>query len=333
MTKDNVIFVRTLPMAGGRLKRLISGAPVLLFVLASIGPVLAAGTDHSKSAQIAPGQQATIIDANWYLQEYVDAARTSPATERAALYAKYVYEPLLKRCGEGGEYYEFGKYQLIRPITDLDALANEIAALRRAHLFSRIESALRKSAKLLPGPNTTVCVLAADPDTTYIRADLHGVGAYTFGTGRILLQIAPVADWKEWLPYTVAHEYHHSVWTWGHYSSQSTWTLLHSMIFEGKADAFAHSVFPGQTAPWVSTLTPEQEAAVWPTIKPELATTDFRVNQKFLFGRENVPKLAGYTIGFHIVERYLNIHPKATIAEWSALADAKLLDESGYGPE
>ncbi|MBV9087359.1 MAG: hypothetical protein JOY79_07745, partial [Acidobacteriaceae bacterium] len=224
------------------------------------------------------------------------------------------------------------KYNLIRPIVNLDALASEISALRRAHFFRSLESALRKSAKLLPGPSTTICVLAADPHTGYIRTDLHGVAGYTFGTGKILLQVAPVADWKEWLPYTVAHEYHHSAWTWKHYSDQPEWTLLHSLIFEGKADAFAHSVFPRQTATWASTLTPDQEAAVWQRMKPELASTDFRVNSKFMFGREDVPKLAGYTIGFHIVETYLKSHPAATIADWSALREQQLLNQSGYSP-
>ena len=203
----------------------------LLFLLASAGAVLAADTGLSKTAQIAPGQTATIINGNRYLQHYLDAARSRPAAERAALYTKYVYEPLLKRCGEGGEYYEFGKYNLIRPITNLDALANEIATLKQAELVRLIKSALGKSAKLLPGPSTTVCVLAADPDVGYVRTDLHGVAGYTFGAGKILLQFAPVADWKEWLPYTVAHEYHHSAWTWRHYPAQENWTLLHSTIF------------------------------------------------------------------------------------------------------
>jgi uncharacterized protein YjaZ len=311
------------------MKRLIRAGVVLLFLVVSTDWILAQDL-ASKSVQIAPGQQATIVDADKYLQQYVDAAKHSPAADRAALYAKLVYETVLKRCGEGGEFYEFGKYQLVRPINNLDALAKELSALKRAHFVRDIESALRKSAKLLPGPDTTVCVLAADPDTSYVRTDLHGVSGYTFGAGKILLQVAPVADWKHWLPYTVAHEYHHSAWTGQHYTKQSTWTLLHSMVFEGKADAFAHMVFPKQTAPWVSTLTPEQEAEVWPKMKPELANTDYRVNAKFMFGREDVPKLAGYTIGFHIVESYLRRHLKATIAEWTALPDAELLDESGY---
>jgi uncharacterized protein YjaZ len=303
---------------------------VLVLLLASAGAVLAAKDGSSRTAQIAPGQHATIINADQFMEKYLEAARNRPATERAALYAKYVYGPLLKTCGEGGEYYEFGKYNLIRPIANLGDLANEIAVLRRAHFFPRIEAALRKSAKLLPGPNTTICVLAADPDASYIRTDLHGISGYTFGAGKILLQIAPTADWEEWLPYTVAHEYHHSAWTWQHYADQPNWTLLHSILFEGKADAFAHSVFPRQTATWVSTLTPAQEAAVWPQMKPELASADFRLNNKFLFGREGVPKLAGYTIGFHIVESYLKTHPAATIAEWSALNEQQLLDQSGY---
>lgn len=286
-----------------------------------------------KTVHIAPGQQATIINANDYLQRYLDLARGKPAAEREALYAKYVYEPVLKLCGEGGEYYEFGKYNLIRPISNLEGLATEIATMRKAQLFRMVQSALTKSAKLLPGPSTTVCVMAADPDAGYVRTDLHGVSGYTFGAGKIFLQVAPVADWKQWLPYTVAHEYHHSAWTWRRHGAQVEWTLLHSIIFEGKADAFAHLVFPKQTAPWVSTLAPDQEATVWQKMRPELGTTDFRVNQKFLFGREGVPKLAGYTIGFHVVESYLGTHPTTTIAAWTALDEQQLLDSSGYGSD
>jgi uncharacterized protein YjaZ len=308
----------------GRRSRL---ALLLWLVCASIA--LAEQDGVPETVQIAAGQQATILNANSYLEHYLDAAQNKPASEQAALYAKYVYEPVLKACGEGGQYAEFGKYNLIRPITNLNALAKEIAALKRAHFFGKIESALRKSARLLPGPNTLLCVLAADPDAAYIRTDLHGTAGYTFGAGKILLQVAPTADWLDWLPYSVAHEYHHSAWTWKHYSDPN-WPLIHSIIFEGKADAFAHAVFPKQTATWANTLTPAQEVEVWQKMKPELASTDYRLNSKFLFGREDVPKLAGYTIGFHIVESYIKTHPAATIPEWSALKDQQLLDQSGY---
>jgi uncharacterized protein YjaZ len=307
-------------------------ALALLFMSIGEGRALARDVDGSKPVKIASRQNATIIDTNEYLQKYIDAARNKPADERAALYAKYFYEPVVKKCGEGGEYYEYGKYNLIRPITNLDALAKEIAIMRRADLANMIASALSRSAKLLPGPDTTVCVLAADPDSGYIRTDLHGVSGYTFGAGKILLQVATLGDWRQWVPYTVAHEYHHSTWTWQRHGKPVDWTLLHSIIFEGKADAFAHSVFPKQTAPWVSTLTSCQEAAVWPRMKAELATTDYRVNQKFLFGREDVPKLAGYTIGFHVVSDYLKNHPTATIADWTALDEQQLFNDSGYAP-
>ncbi|HEV7675796.1 MAG TPA: DUF2268 domain-containing putative Zn-dependent protease [Candidatus Angelobacter sp.] len=299
-------------------------------VLTLAGVVLAEQDGVSKTAQISAGQHVTILNTDHYLQQYLDAARNRPATEYAALYAKYVYGPVLKACGEGGEYYEYGKYNLTRPIANLGALARELAALRRAHFFGRIEAALRKSARLLPGPDTTVYVLAADPDAAYIRTDLHGTAGYTFGAGKILLQVAPTADWQEWLPYTVTHEYHHSAWTWKHYADQPSWPLLHGILFEGKADVFAHTVFPKQTATWANTLAPVQEASVWQKMKPELASTDFRANDKFLFGREGVPKLAGYTIGFHIVESYIKNHPAATIEEWSALNEQQLLDQSGY---
>jgi len=45
---------------------------------------------------------------------------------------------------------------------NLDALAAEASSLRRANLNAAIEDAMRRATKLLPRPDTTVCVLAAD---------------------------------------------------------------------------------------------------------------------------------------------------------------------------
>src|SRR5438270_11611058 len=97
------------------MKKVLRGITVAT-LLWSVGQctLLASDIEGSKTAQIGPSQNVTVIDVNGYLQQYIDVARKRPDADRAALYAKYVYEPLVKRCGEGGEYYEFGKYNLIR---------------------------------------------------------------------------------------------------------------------------------------------------------------------------------------------------------------------------
>ena len=47
---------------------------------------------------------------------------------------------------------------------------------------------------------------------------------------------------------------------------------------------------------------------------------------------DSVPFQAGYTIGFEIVQGYLEAHPDAEPAEWSRIDAREILEGSGYDP-
>ncbi|HEY3391869.1 MAG TPA: DUF2268 domain-containing putative Zn-dependent protease, partial [Lacipirellulaceae bacterium] len=159
--------------------------------------------------------------------------------------------------------------------------------------------------------------------------DMHGVGGFTAGAGKIWLTVLPRDDWQDWITYTVAHEYHHSAWTArrGELSNMADY-----LIFEGRADSFAQLVDPRQ-APWTNALTPEQENVAWPTIERHLGSTDPRLMQALMFGGAGgSPRWAGYTIGFHIVQRFLKRHPDWSVRQWTEVSTNELLKQAAYAP-
>jgi len=106
------------------------------------------------------------------------------------------------------------------------------------------------------------------------------------------------------------------------------------LVFEGRADSFARLVYPEMAAPWTEALVPAQEARYWQAMQPYLDTTSVETHRRFMFGGGGyqVPRWTGYTIGFHIVQSYLQGHPDVGVDEWTAMDAHDLLAESGYNP-
>ncbi len=102
-------------------------------------------------------------------------------------------------------------------------------------------------------------------------------------------------------------------------------TLLECMVNEGLADHFMIEVLNCEITPWASALTEEQIHENIIRVKPLLRIKHESWNTEFsekhfdpwMFGRggeDPIPHWTGYSIGWKIVEDYLNIHPDATAA-------------------
>jgi uncharacterized protein YjaZ len=217
----------------------------------------------------------------------------------------------------------------------LNGLADEIMVLRQDSLNIALREGLRKAVDVLPGPDTTVCVLAADPAADYIKTDLHGVSGITVGAGKIWLLINPgnsglQGDWQDRVRYTIVHEYHHSSWTKRYYDKATPDDLLNYLVFEGRAESFAHIVYPDFDVPWGHALTNKQKAEVWLAMRPALTSTDFGTMRAMMFGGPNIPHWAGYTIGFDIVESYRKRHPEVSVGSWTAMKPETILAGSDF---
>lgn len=262
--------------------------------------------------------------------DYIEAARQAQNPDLESLMETHVIRPNWDDCA-GREYIPPPGSIFDQPIQDLDTLEENIHKLASSNLEQVVRSALQKSSTYLDRPDTTVCIIAADPSNWFIRERMNGVNGWTFGSGKIILQIYPTGGWKSWVPYVIAHEYHHSAWTSLYYAANQPEELIDRIIFEGKADSFAHIVYPAVNPPWTDALETEQEREQWHRIIAQQDETNSAVKSSYMVGNnENTPTWTGYTIGFHIVQSYLEIHPDDSIQNWTELSPEELLAQSVY---
>ena len=90
----------------------------------------------------------------------------------------------------------------------------------------------------------------------------------------------------------------------------------------------------GILAPLSVRLTPPQEAKQWNEMKNHLMGNDEALYRRFSLGDENVgtPRNTAYTIGYHIVQAYLEAHPTSTVLDLMNEEAQTILAESGYSP-
>jgi uncharacterized protein YjaZ len=277
-----------------------------------------------------------IIPAFEAQADYIAAVRADPSADKDALYKKYVAD----RYGESCLYSGLLTPSMTRPtvghpIGDLDQLAENVRILRESDIVQVAKTTLQQAAALLPGSKITVCLFAADPTyQSVVSLFMHGLYALANDPSRVVVEVVPQGDWHDLLSYTFAHEYHHTIYIQRLPTPQSDPVpkdLLDNLLCEGRADSFAHLLYPNVGVSRVNALTPEEEAAQWQAIQAGLTNTSYSDFQRFLFGDgDKIPTWTGYTIGFHIVQKYIHSHPNASPAEWTTLDADKLLAESGY---
>jgi uncharacterized protein YjaZ len=192
---------------------------------------------------------------------------------------------------------------------------------------------LRKVEGKLRGSATAITVQAG----SYKTIPDVGIGGYTHAaSGEVKItmdQRSPVGLrplLTVWLPVALAHELHHSkrILDGPGYGI----TLLEAMITEGSAEAFVRETYPhAPRRPWVQPLAPEQEADVWERARPLLHKSEgLAGHERWFFGGRDLPRWAGYRIGYAIARAYLERHPERTAAELATMRAEDVLAGSGY---
>ncbi len=279
---------------------------------------------------IVPAYQGTL--------KYIAAARTDPGADLHILWSQTVLDPFWQEWAADQFNEARTREELSTPVgrEDLDELEREALALEAAGIEAIVEQAYGRIAAALPTalPDKAVCILALNPARRHVLERQNGVTGSCVGDN-ILLEIHPGGEnWQRWVPYVLAHEYNHTVAGYTHFylKGRTCASLLDSMIFEGLADTFANSLFPGLDPTWTRALTSRQETEQWKIMQPYLDSPDPEHYLRFIFGRgtSGAPAFTGYTIGFRIVQAYLRAHPTACMPDLVMMDSCELLAESGY---
>jgi hypothetical protein len=198
-----------------------------------------------------------------------------------------------------------------------------------------VRDTLGEIDRRLRGSNTTVHISAG----SFFTIPDVGIGGFTdpsTGVVRISMDAKSPLPVRRllatWLPITLAHELHHSrrILDGPGYGD----TLLDAMIAEGSAEAFVREVYPdAPPIPWVRRMSERTEARTWRKARTVLrGLDDASVHQRWFFGEDDIPRWAGYKIGYRIANAYLDHHPSSSAADLALLKSADIYRGSRYDP-
>jgi uncharacterized protein YjaZ len=132
-------------------------------------------------------------------------------------------------------------------------------------------------------PKPGVVFVTVDPDNSALHANVDGSLERMF-----------------------AHELHHAArWDGPGYGS----TLGEALVSEGLAGHFVLELVGGPPEPWERLPDGEVRSHMTHAVQ-EWDRTDYN-HEAWFFGRRDLPRWLGYSLGFRLVERFLSEHPRS----------------------
>ena len=243
---------------------------------------------------------------------------------------------------------ELGERSTVTQLGDPEPedLISALEKLETGSPKSLVEEALAQCSKELSRPdlNSRVFLLPGDGASRVLVRQMKGVLGFSLGAQAMMLFLWPTDGWQKWLTYVVTHEYLHLVrnllFPRGlaggklvYMKTQEPETLLDALVAEGLADVFAMQIHRDTRPPWTDALAPDVERSLWPRVHRRFAVSDTTEIRRILFGdNDRIPLWTGYTIGYHIVKRYLESVPGTQPASLVGLPAKTIFEASGYEP-
>lgn len=295
---------------------------LLLFVF-----VLLSGCSNNESVLVVESkhpetdQSYKILGVHTLYEDFIQQSEESSPEDMNDLYVSKIIEPVYEACFETIEYGP--NFPMVTDVpSDLSKIQEVIDYMDFEHMSSLIEETLVKSSDLLPSEDeTTICVFPA------LRED-NNPGMFATYTGKIVFNYSELYYQDERIQAGIAHEYHHTLRSErsAHIENKDSFTVLDTLILEGKAVMFEKILYPN------STFTPINRTynkSFWSEIEPDLHKVDpDRAYEILGGGRGGVPIAYGYSEGYKMVEAYLELNPDLTPAEWYDV-DARVIYEEG----
>ena len=212
-----------------------------------------------------------------------------------------------------------------------EELKKEIELMKNIDFVSIVDSVYQKVTKELSGPDTKILFIPANPvNREYYREFGVGFHAFTLGTGKIIVSLDPTFEnWRHYIHYALAHEYHHSVWMSRNFKTADL-TPLEYIILEGRADLFAKEIFSESKNPFWDMFDSENENRIWNMIKPNMNQRNTDINDKIFYGSKEIPYGSVYAIGYSILKSFKENNPNIHDAELIDMSPEEILYLSKY---
>ncbi len=155
--------------------------------------------------------------------------------------------------------------------------------------------------------------------------------------GTVMVMAWPTPENLPLLPGAVVHELNHNLrFSFEPFPRDMNVALGQYLVAEGLAESFAAELFGrDKLGPVSNALTPEQFDALKPRFAAAVQTRGFDVVRGYIFGdwaaaqfgypAQGIPSFAGYTMGFRLVQAYLertgSTAAEATYQPWEAIVE------------
>jgi uncharacterized protein YjaZ len=275
-------------------------------------------------------QEFEIVPVFEPILEYIERVKETPEPNHKELFISTVVEPFRKKAfGENGGLGLEEKYNFAAPL-NIEKLNESIILWDENYnnISNLIKEGLEKSAKLLPAGKKTIYLFPINPDQSALISQMNGVTAFATPEQSIILQIAPQKYKEELIPYTIAHEYHHTVY-FEKVKTQER-DLIDYVLVEGKADSFANLVIPNTNIPWTTELSLDEIKTIWNWASERRYSFNENDIAEMRAGNRVIPQWSDYRIGYQITQHFLKTNPEVPIHEWTFMGSDEILEKSHF---
>lgn len=264
------------------------------------------------------------------IMNYLDASETE-SINQSLLLEEYVLEPIREKYLKDNQGKFLAEQHIESTLINTSNQREALEALENLKLEEIISEIVKNCSKYLELDEVTVLVIPISSEKTFgeITKKISIVGL-AYGDGKILLMIDPFnKEYEKLLPNILAHEYHHSVWL-KREKLNSEFTLLDYLIFEGRAESFANIVYPSIENSTYSKFNEVEARKFFSIILDDLDSTEGNLLRDIMFGSSKYPSMAGYNLGYKIVQNYLKENTDIDIEDWTYMEPKHILQETDY---
>ncbi len=269
-------------------------------------------------------QEIQIVPLYKAYDDYIQAVSKHPE-DNEALFKKYV-------LGAKNKIIKKEQLQAMpvpslyeQPSENIKDLKQMNTYLKKHHqrIMKQIKSSLLTSMKQLPRDEKLVVFVSPTTPIEHDDAKHYG-GVSGVAQGNNSMSLFFLKDFSETsLRNTTAHEYHHTVAL----DEPNRATMLDYIILEGKAEFFAHKLYPVESSEAIAPLLDHTLEHVISELNAERLTMD-----DLFFGNyeKQIPSFVKYSLGYMIISDFVKQHPEISLKEWSRMSSVQILEKSSY---
>ncbi len=224
-----------------------------------------------------------------------------------------LYEQPIKICEKMKEYFEGAQAYEIYDYLSLHGMyhplkngAEQVRRLQENKVWEIVQDEEERLRRLWEGSNVPVFIFPSDTTNRKIIIDFNGKLGIAF-IDKLFLFISIDTSEKE-IRSLFTHEYNHVCRLFKYQKSEKDYILLDTIILEGLAENAVRERFGEEfTATWTSYYTTDELEKMWNNLvhpNRNILKAD-RKHQDILYGLYSYPKMAGYSVGYYLVKKYI----------------------------